>query len=236
MTLSHLVAACFGFFITLCCAVSCAEVEEEPVVLLNRSSSVMNAEGPLPILGERTISPAESGTGYDTVYHTIPPFSFVDQDSQIITEASVDGKLYVVDFFFTSCPTICPVMKKNMIVFYEAFKDDDRILILSHSIDTRNDSVPVLRRYASLMDVNTDRWKFLTGNRDHIYDLAREYLVSAHEDPKAPGGYTHSGNFMLIDSQRRIRGYYDGTREEHVGILIRDMKRLLDETFGLAPR
>jgi len=188
--------------------------------------------GILPILGERIIERDEHGTPTDTIFHRIPDFEFVDQDSQIVTGDLVEGKVYVVDFFFTSCPTICPVMKKNMMNFYHAFEHDDRILMLSHSIDTRYDTPEVLHRYAKNIAVNTDRWKFLTGDRDHLYDMATKYLVAASEDPKAPGGYTHSGNIMLIDTNRHIRGYYDGTKSEHVTMLIADTRRLLTEIFG----
>lgn len=223
----------FFFGIALFYFVACNHAgETEAVQILERGNRPNAPSAHLPILGERVVERDEAGNPVDTIYHTIPAFEFIDQDSQQITEATVAGKLYVVDFFFTSCPTICPIMKKNMMAFYEAFKDDDRVLMLSHSIDTRYDTPEVLRRYANNIEVDTDRWKFLTGDRDHIYDMATLYLIAATEDPKAPGGYTHSGNIMLIDTNRYIRGYYDGTKAEHVTWLIADTRRLLNEEFG----
>ena len=188
------------------------------------------APKPLPILGERDTRPnPNSPNGVDTIYHTVPAFSFVDQDSTVITEATVKGKVYLVDFFFTSCPTICPRVKKNMIRVYEKFKAEPRFAILSHSIDTRHDSVAVLREYAKKLGADAHVWHFLTGNHDKIYDMAKEYLVAAAEDPYSAGGYTHSGNIMLIDSHRQIRGYYDGTKTEAVDKLLEDLPRVLKE-------
>lgn len=224
----------FFFLIAFFYLVACDNVGEESAVqILERGNRPNTPATHLPILGERVVERDPAGKPLDTIYHTIPSFEFIDQDSQKITAATVDGKVYIVDFFFTSCPTICPIMKKNMMAFYEAFKDDDRVLMLSHSIDTRYDTPEVLHRYAKNIAVNTKRWKFITGERDHIYEMATQYLVAATEDTKAPGGYTHSGNIMLIDTRRHIRGYYDGTKSEHVTWLIADTRRLLNQEFGL---
>ncbi len=177
----------------------------------------------LPILGERSISET------DTIYHTIPDFKFVNQDSQYITPKTFEDKIYISDFFFTSCPTICPIMKKEMLRVYEKYKNQEDFLMISHSIDWRNDSVPVLKKYSSKLGVDNSKWHFVTGPKDHIYDMAFKYLVAAAEDEDSPGGYTHSGNIMLVDKEKRLRGYYDGTKTESVNLLIRDIAILSRE-------
>jgi len=156
-------------------------------------------------------------------------FSFMNQDSQMVTQANVFGKIHVTDFFFTSCPTICPRMKANMLTVYEEFAKDDRVVLLSHSIDTRHDSVPVLKDYAERLEVAAPRWNFVTGEKDDIMGMARNYMVTAMEDSLAPGGYAHSGAMILLDRERNIRGYYDGTSEFETKEMIADMKRLLQE-------
>jgi len=166
---------------------------------------------------------------YDTVTATIPPFQFIDQDSKVVDSNTVKGKIYVVDFFFTHCPSICPKMKAEMHKVYEKYKDNKDFLILSHSIDPARDSVSVLKNYANKLNLNSDRWHFLTGNRDSIYAIADHYLESAKEDKDAAGGFIHDGNFILVDRQRHIRGYYDGTTDIGADKLMADIESLLHE-------
>ncbi|MEM7037854.1 MAG: SCO family protein [Bacteroidota bacterium] len=160
----------------------------------------------------------------------LPAFSFMNQDSQMVSEKEVMGRVHVADFFFTSCPTICPRMKANMLTVYEEFQSEDRILLVSHSIDTRHDSVPVLKAYAEKLEVAAPRWNFVTGEKEHILGMAKHYMIAAMEDSTAPGGYAHSGAMILFDGERNIRGYYDGTSAEETKELIRDMHRLLQES------
>ena len=185
----------------------------------------------LPIYGEREAVEREvdGKTVVDTLYHSIPDFAFVDQDSQRVTQETVAGKVYVADFFFTSCPTICPKMKSQMLRVYEAYKDNPNVVILSHSIDPQHDTVAVLKDYANRLNVQTDKWHFLTGDKESIYTIAGQYLAAAQEDAEAEGGFSHSGDFYLIDQQRRIRGHYNGTLEEDVDRLIKDIPVLLNE-------
>lgn len=194
----------------------------------NQASSGGSA---LPIYGER--EPVErtvdGQTVVDTLYHQIPDFAFVNQDSQMVTQQTVTGKVYVTDFFFTSCPTICPKMKSQMLRVYEAYKDNPNVVLLSHSIDPTHDTVAVLKDYADRLGIETAKWHLLTGDKDNIYSIAMQYLVPAQEDANVEGGFSHGGDFMLIDSQRRIRGHYDGTKEESVDQLIADMQVLLKE-------
>ena len=176
---------------------------------------------------ERTV--VQGDTLRDTLWYTIPDFSFMDQDSQTVTNATYTGQLYVADFFFTSCPSICPKMKEQMLRVLAAYPDNDTVQFLSHSIDTRHDSVPVLKAYSTKLGVGADRWRFVTGEKAHIYGMAKDYFVAAMEDDSAPGGYEHSGYFVLVDRNRYIRGVYDGTDPKAVDRLIREIEILLRE-------
>ena len=181
-------------------------------------------ENRLPILGQRTVN------GTDTVYHTIAPFRFVDQDSASVTHETFRDKIYVADFFFTTCRTICPIMKTQMLRVYEATKEMPDVLILSHTIDPDYDTVALLHDFARRLGVESSRWHFVTGVKDSIYKIAQtSYFATAMEDKTEPDGFIHSGAFLLIDRQGRIRGKYDGTKEADVDRLIRDIKRLRGE-------
>lgn len=159
----------------------------------------------------------------------LPEFSFMNQDSQMISQTDVSGKVHVMDFFFTSCPTICPKMKANMLTVYEEYEQEDQLILVSHSIDTRHDSVPVLKEYSERLEVSAPRWNFVTGEKEDIMGIARDYMVTAMEDTLAPGGYAHSGAMILFDKERNIRGFYDGTSEGETATMIKDIKRLLEE-------
>lgn len=166
----------------------------------------------------------------DTIYHTIQDFQLVDQDSSIVTNETFDGQVYVADFFFTSCPTICPKMKAQMLRVYEKFESNPEVAILSHTIDPTYDTVALLKDYSQRLGVSSDKWKFVTGDQDYIYDLAEgSYMSIADEDSEAPGGYIHSGAFLLVDKERHIRGVYDGTVPEQVDVLMNDIEKLLKE-------
>lgn len=166
----------------------------------------------------------------DTIYHTVQDFQLVDQDSSIVTNATFADKVYVADFFFTSCPTICPKMKAQMLRVYDKYKDNEQVGILSHTIDPTYDTVALLKDYANRLGVSSDQWKFLTGDQDYIYDLAeKSYISLADEDGNAPGGFVHSGAFLLVDKERHIRGFYDGTVPEQVDVLMNDIDKLLKE-------
>ena len=186
----------------------------------------------LPILGPREpkVLVVDGKTQIDTLYHTIPDFALLDQDSQMVTQKTVADKIYVADFFFTSCPSICPKMKSQMLRVYEKYKDNPRVALLSHSIDPTHDTVAVLRDYAGRLGVKSSTWHFLTGNRDTILDLAQKhYFTSAMVDKAMPGGFEHSGAFLLVDEHRRLRGHYDGTNAQDVDKLLKDMDLLLSE-------
>ena len=185
----------------------------------------------LPIYGQRqAITRTIDGkTVTDTAYHTIPAYAFVNQYGDSITNKDLNGKIYVADFFFTSCPSICPVMHRNMLNVYHAFKNAADFKILSHSIDPKYDSVAVLKKYADKLGVTGNTWWFLQGKKDATYKLATSYLTTVAQDSAAAGGYVHQGYFILIDKQERIRGTYDGTQPDQVKQLIADIKTLRAE-------
>ncbi len=186
----------------------------------------------LPILGRTEIKNVtfEGKVKADTIYHSIRDFSFTDQDGNTVTEGTFKDKIYIADFFFTTCPTICPIMKTQMLRVYEKYKDNPNVLILSHTIDPKHDSISVLHDFAERLGVVSNKWHFVTGDQDDIYDIGQNYyMVTSLEDPDEPGGYIHSGAFLLIDKSRRVRGMYDGTLEEKVDLLLKDIDRLLQE-------
>lgn len=190
-----------------------------------------NESETLPILGHRSVNEfeIEGKIVKDTVYHTIGNFAFVNQEGDTITNASTQGKVYVADFFFTTCPTICPIMKTQMLRVYEKFKENPNFLILSHSIDPTHDTQEVLKEYSQRIGVNNaNTWHFLTGDQEKIFEIGQtSYMTTAMEDPKEAGGFLHSGAFVLVDQEGRIRGIYDGTKEDQVNKLMKDIPKIL---------
>ena len=165
-------------------------------------------------------------------FHKIDNFSLINQNNEIITNENYDGKIYIADFFFTTCPGICPIMKENMIVLQDEFINDDDVLLLSHTVTPEIDSVHVLKKYSLDKGVIDSKWNMVTGDKKQIYNLARKsYLVA--EDIESPTQYDmiHTENFVLVDSKRRIRGFYDGTDNDVMDNLISDIKILKKEEF-----
>ena len=187
-------------------------------------SKKTNETAELPILGERYVDDNQ-----DTVYHSIADFAFVNQVGDTIRKEDMAGKIYVADFFFTTCPTICPVMKKEMLRVYEQFKGDPNFRILSHSIDPSHDTQAVLKDYAEKLGVpDAATWNFLTGDQEKIFEIGQtSYLTTTMADDMEPGGFLHSGAFLLVDQQGRIRGVYDGTKTDQVDRLLADIPKLL---------
>jgi protein SCO1/2 len=187
-------------------------------------SGCATKEKSLPIFGERDV------VGQDTVYHTIAPFEFTDQDSARITNETFKDKIYIADFFFTSCRTICPIMKTQLLRVYDTIQNNADVLILSHTIDPEFDTVALLHDFAERLGVESKKWHFVTGVKDSIYKIAQtSYFATAMEDKTESDGFIHSGAFLLIDKLGRIRGKYDGTKEEDVNRLIADIGRLQKE-------
>jgi len=181
----------------------------------------------LPILGRHDI---QNG---DTTYHTVPDFNLVDQKGRKVSKQSMKGKIFLVDDFFTSCPTICPKVKQQELRIYDRFREDSILHFLSISIDHRRDSVPVLLDYANKLGIDNDRWHLSTGDKDHIYDIVEGFFLIALEAEDAPGGFDHSGALILVDDQFRIRAVCsDGTDKETVDAFMPKIQLLIDEVEG----
>ena len=180
----------------------------------------------LPIYGEKKII---SG---NTIYHQIASFNLTNQIGQVVNQNTTKNKIYIANFFFASCQSICPMMSNQLQEVQKAFLADDSVLILSHSVNPLHDTVAVLSNYGDTYGAKTNKWHLLTGNKKQIYDLAKtSYLVNAFEDDGSPEGFLHSELFLLIDKKARIRGMYDGTNTAEVKKLIEDVKLLKQETY-----
>jgi protein SCO1 len=184
-----------------------------------------NAPQSLPIIGERQGITAQG----DTIYPTIADFKFVNQNSDTVSNADFDNKLYVVDFFFTKCPTICPKVTAQMLRVHDRFKDTAQIMLLSHTIDPKNDTIGRLAEYAQKLGVKAPKWHFVRGEKDLIYGIADDYFSIAKEDPTSPGGFDHSGRLILVDKKRRVRSFCNGTNEKEVDKFMEDILTLLKE-------
>ena len=166
----------------------------------------------------------------DTTYHTVPPFFFINQLNKKITEADIKGKVYVTDFFFTTCKSICPIMSTSLERVHKQFKNRNDFMILSHTVDPETDSVAQLLEYAKLHGADNDKWFFVTGEKKHLYETARKgYLLNAEEGDGGAEDFIHTQNFALIDKERHIRGFYDGTDSLEINRLMIDIKCLFDE-------
>lgn len=201
------------------------------VAIVTLLAACSSSENRLPIMGERDVvtKVVDGKTVADTAYYQIPPFQFVNQDSLPISDKTVDGKIYVADFFFVTCPTICPKMKTQMKRVYDKFKGQPDVMLLSYTIDPRHDTPAVLKEFATNLGVTGNQWQFATGPKEAIFKTGKSYMVVAQEDAGAPGGLLHSGHFVLVDKEKHVRGMYDGTTEEGADKLMADMERLLAE-------
>ncbi len=160
-------------------------------------------------------------------YHRIADFSMLNQNGDTITQENYRDKIYVADFFFTTCPTICPIMTANLVEVQAALADDPEVLLLSHSVTPEIDSVAQLKKYAIEKGVNDAKWNLVTGDKEQIYELARKSYLAVQEDGDGgPFDMIHTENFILVDKQRRIRGFYDGTKEEEMDRLLSDIEIL----------
>ncbi|MEY4934759.1 MAG: hypothetical protein RIS64_1118 [Bacteroidota bacterium] len=211
---------CFkkGLWFIGCCTISIMSCH-------NDSKPCRNQRGKLPILGNKDIT--NQG---DTIYPTIRPFTFTNQQGEAVTNQTFQDKIYVIDFFFTSCPTICPKVTAQMLRVYEQFKDNSKVLLLSHTIDPKRDTPAYLRNYANKLGImDAQKWHFVTGEKDSLYAIANDYFSIAKEDPNAPGGFDHSGRLILVDKARHVRSFCDGTKPDEVDCFMRDIENLLKE-------
>lgn len=197
-------------------------------------SLFMNALTPkkrLPIMNPADVNPelVDSTVQHVSKYHTIADFSFINQNGKTITQKDYEGKVYVADFFFTTCQTICPKMTSNMAEIQKAFLNNPKVMLLSHSVLPDTDSVPVLKQYAIEKGVVDGKWNLVTGNKKEIYGIARKsYLAVKTGSPQELYDMVHTENFILVDTKRRVRGFYDGTKTEDIKRLIEDVKWLAE--------
>lgn len=206
--------------------VSCVDSKDP-----NKTHSENTPKQVLPYLGFKDIE--KNGDITDTIYHKIPEFAFLNQDSVLITDKDLQGKVYVADFFFTHCPTICPTMTQQMKRLVKNTSDIDELMFLSHTIDPKRDTLARLREYRKIMEIDASNWHFLRGSMEYTYDIGKHgYLINADEDEEADGGYLHSEHFVLIDREGHIRGMYEGTDPNKVDQLEKDIRKLLKEQYG----
>jgi protein SCO1/2 len=163
-------------------------------------------------------------------FHRVGPFSLTNQNGKTVTEKDYEDKIYVTDFFFVTCPTICPKMTKQMNRVYDEFKNNQDISFLSHTVMPEADSVPVLNKYAKDLGVSSDKWNFVTGDKKQIYNLARKtYFAAITEGDGGVNDFVHTENFVLVDKDKRLRGFYDGTSKVDVDRLVIDVYALIEE-------
>ena len=201
------------------------------VVTIALFYNALKPEKELPIFNPADVNPelVDSTVQHIGKYHTIADFSFTNQNGKTITQKDYEGKIYVADFFFTTCQTICPIMTTNMTEVQKAFSKNPKVMILSHTVTPEIDSVPVLKQYALKQNVDDSKWNMVTGNKKDIYYIARKsYLAVKTGKPEEMYDMVHTENFVLVDTKRRVRGFYDGTKKEDVQRLIEDIKWLLE--------
>ena len=199
------------------------------IIIISLIYRTLNVYQPLPVYQPAMVSTdlVDSTLQYKKKYHKVADFSLANQNGDTITQEDYDGKIYVADFFFTTCQTICPIMTDHMVTIQNEIQDDDEVMLLSHSVTPEIDSVAQLKRYAIEKGVIDSKWNLVTGEKKQIYDLARKsYLAVKDIGDGGPFDMIHTENFMLIDKKRQIRGFYDGTDAE-------DMEKLLDDIAHL---
>ena len=202
------------------------------VLIIGLFYTALKPKKSLPIFNPADVNPelVDSTVQYIRKYHKIPAFSFVNQNGKIITDKTYAGKIYVADFFFTTCGSICPKMTNNMALVQQAYLTESRVMFLSHTVFPEIDSVAVLKRYAQEKGVNDRKWNLVTGDKKEIYSLARKaYLAVKLGKPSELYDMVHTENFVLVDAQKRVRGFYDGTNKEEIARLIADIQLLLQE-------
>jgi|TARA_B110000263_G_scaffold50974_1_gene42696 protein SCO1/2 len=194
--------------------------------------NVLKPEEKLPIYQPNMVSfqLVDSTVQHVKRFHKIKDFSLVNQNGEKVTNENYRDKIYIADFFFTTCQGICPIMKENMIILQDEYKDDDQVYLLSHTVTPEIDTKEVLKKYSLEKGVIDSKWNLVTGDKKQIYNLARKsYLVAEDIEESELFEMIHTENFVLVDPERRIRGFYDGTDQESMNALIYDIKVLKKE-------
>jgi len=195
------------------------------VIIISIIYSVLKPVEILPVYQPSAVSAAlvSQEIRHQKKYHTISNFSLTNQNGQTVTQDTYEGKIYVADFFFTTCQTICPIMTSNMLELQDKLANNPNVLLLSHTVMPEIDTVAQLKKYALQKKVNAAQWNLVTGSKQEIYDLARKQYLVAKENPDDPLGLVHTENFVLIDTQKRIRGFYDGTQTQEIDRILHDI-------------
>ena len=195
------------------------------MIIISIIYSVLKPVEILPVYQPSAVSAAlvSQEIRHQKKYHTISNFSLTNQNGQTVTQDTYEGKIYVADFFFTTCQTICPIMTSNMVELQDKLANNPDVLLLSHTVMPEIDTVAQLKKYAIQKKVNATQWNLVTGSKQEIYDLARKQYLVAKENPDDPLGLVHTENFVLIDTQKRIRGFYDGTQEKEMDRILHDI-------------
>ena len=202
------------------------------IIIIFLIYNTLNVYQPLPIYQPTMVNAelVDSTIQYQKKYHKIANFSLTNQNGKTITQNDYKDKIYVADFFFTTCQTICPIMTDHMVDIQKEILNDNEVMLLSHSVTPKIDSVAQLKRYAKKKGVNDAKWNLVTGDKKQIYELARKsYLAVKDNGDGGPFDMVHTENFMLIDKKRQIRGFYDGTNPEDISRLLDDIKILKKE-------
>ena len=189
---------------------------------------ILKPQKTLPIFQPSTVNLklVDSSIQYVSKYHNISAFTLINQNGDTITEKFYNGKIYIADFFFTTCQDICPIMTRNMHVLQEKLKNDGEILLLSHTVMPEVDNVEALKKYSIDYNVNDNQWNLVTGDKEQIYNLARKSYLAAEDVEFKKHDLIHTENFVLIDKESQIRGFYDGTKIDEINLLLDDLKIL----------
>ena len=202
------------------------------VVTISLFYSALKPKKTLPIYNPADVNPelVDSTVQYKSKYHTIADFSFVNQNGDTITQKNYEGKIYVADFFFTTCGSICPKMTTNLADVQKAVLNNPKVMLLSHTVFPEVDSIPVLKAYAIKNGVVDSKWNLVTGDKKDIYTMARKsYLAVKLGRPDQLYDMVHTENFVLVDQKRRVRGFYDGTNQDEIKRLLEDINFLCNE-------
>lgn len=201
------------------------------IITITLFYNVLKPTKTLPIYNPADVNPelVDSTAQYIAKGHEIADFSFINQNGKVVTQKDYEGKIYVADFFFTSCQSICPIMTTNMVDVQKAFLHNPKVILLSHSVTPEIDSVSVLKKYAKEKGVIDSKWNLVTGDKKEIYSLARKsYLAVKLGKPSELYDMVHTENFVLVDTHKHIRGFYDGTKKEEIKRLIEDINWLCE--------
>ncbi|MBT4919387.1 MAG: SCO family protein [Flavobacteriaceae bacterium] len=202
------------------------------LVIISVFYQILKPKEVLPVFQPAQVNKelVDSTIQYVKKYHTIADFSLINQNGKTVTQDTYNDKIYIADFFFTTCQTICPIMTDHMVILQNKLKHDPDVMLLSHTVTPKIDSVAQLKKYALNKGVLDTKWNLVTGDKKEIYELARKsYLAVKSYGDGGDYDMIHTENFILVDQKKRIRGYYDGTRKEDIELLLSDIDILKKE-------